>query len=395
MKNIIFCQFSTKFLYRNYKQSLADKYYNSIYIKRARQGYYKGADFWELPLWIAEASFILKRFIKSLYIIKDLDQAINYLNKSRADFILFSVLDINKNYVYKIIKTCKDKNFIIGGYADLTEFNRLKNCIVLKDMPGLAGYFNLNYSYGVNYKLFKGFKIIPRLVLSTGCLNNCKFCTIEKIIIEKSKMEILQQTRAFKDLDFKLVYINDKTLGQASNYKMLGLVYNKIKKYNPKFKGFIIQTTAGQINKKGFTKELKALKVFTAEIGIESFNNKILQDLRKPQNKTTIIKAIENLKRARIKIIGNFIIGLINENKKTYNNTLGLIKKYIKDFYILNIYNLAIYKDTELDQEIKSKDKNKFNELEPIKDFYSKTDIKNINYFTDKIYRLGLRILNN
>ena len=391
---ILFCQFSTKFLYKGMIQDIASKYYNMIYIKRKKAGYYKNDHFWEVPLWIAEACYILKRFNKKLYIIQDIKQAINYINNYPAEYILFSVLDINKNYVYKIIRSCRNKKFIIGGYINFTAFKKLDNCIILDNMQGLAGYFNSKYTYGTNYKLFKNYKIIPRLVLSTGCTNRCKFCTIEKTILEKTKNEIIAQIKSFKHLKFKLVYINDKTFFQAKNYYLLDHAYHEIKKYNKAFKGFIIQSTVHEINKRSI-KDIKKLHIKIIELGIESFNNKLLALLHKPQNEKMILACMDKLKNSGIKIIGNFIIGILQENKKTYTNTLKFIRQYIKNFYILNIYNLAIYNNCDLAKDIKTKDKNSNNELSIYKDYYSIQDKQNIKYFNDNIFKLGIKILNN
>ncbi len=52
-------------------------------------------------------------------------------------------------------------------------------------------------------------------------------------------------------------------------------------------------------------------------------------------------------------MIGNIIIGLPGENEKTYRKTLDFIISGFDAFYSLNIYNLALYDDSELGKEIK------------------------------------------
>src|SRR4030042_7060380 len=158
--NLLFCQLSTMLLNRDSLKDIASQFYNMIYTKRKKYGYYKHTHFWEIPLWIAEACYILKNFNKKLYIIQDIRQAINYINNYPADYILFSVLDINKEYIYKIVKACPHKTFIVGGYINFTRFKKLNNCIVLNSMPDLANCFNVKYSYGTDYTLFKSIKII-------------------------------------------------------------------------------------------------------------------------------------------------------------------------------------------------------------------------------------------
>ena len=187
----------------------------------------------------------------------------------------------------------------------------------------------------------------------------------------------INQIEAFKPLKFKLIYLNDKTFGQAGNYKLLKKVYEYIKAYNKDFQGFIIQTTCLQILKQGFIDDLKECHIFACELGIETFNNNLLHALKKPQSEKTIIKAVSLLKQADIKIIANLIIGLIGETKETYNKTLNFIKENEKDIYLLNIYNLAIYLNTELSKEVKTEKEEDLNENSTNKSFYTEEDLKN------------------
>ena len=316
-KKILFCQFHNELINKSYEKDIADRYYNGIYQYKENDGYFKTNEFFELPLWIAEICGSLKHTAikKDILIIEDTKKALKDINKAQADYILFSALDVNKGYIKEIISNYKGSaRFILGGYIDFKNFEGFKNVTIFKTVKAFISFLGLKYSYNLDYTLFNGFKTVPRLTLSTGCLNKCKFCIVDRLIIEKSKRDIIKQIEAFKPLKFKLVYLNDKTLGQAENYKLLPLIYKRIKKYNPAFKGFIIQTTCNQFLKKDFVQAIKGAHIFACEIGIESYNNDILAGLKKPQNTKTIDKAIDKLKELNIKIIPNLIIGLIGEN---------------------------------------------------------------------------------
>ncbi|MBN1467761.1 MAG: hypothetical protein JW924_03465, partial [Fusobacteriaceae bacterium] len=63
--------------------------------------------------------------------------------------------------------------------------------------------------------------------------------------------------------------------------------------------------------------------------------------------------------------------------------------------FILNIYNLAIYQNTELSREIKINNKNDLNELNYEKSFYNAIQRKNNKYFYNSIFKFGLKVLNN
>jgi tRNA A37 methylthiotransferase MiaB len=394
MKHILFCQFHNVLINGNYTKNIADLYYNGIYKYKEIDGYYKQDSFFELPLWIAEIKGSLPNNYKTdLLIIENIKESINKIKKINPDYICFSVLDVNKNYIHEIIKSLPDKKFILGGYINFTSFKNYKNVSIFESIQAFIEYLDIKYRYNLDYSLFKGYKTIPRLTLSKGCLHKCKFCIVSKNLIAVSKRDIIKQIKAFKDLRFKLIYLNDKTLGQSNNYKLLPLIYKRIKKYNPDFKGFIIQTSCSMFKRQSFIDTIKNCHIYACEIGIETYNNKLLKELNKPQNVNTINNAMYQLKKLRIKIIPNIIIGLIGETKETYNNTLKFLKHFKKDIYLLNIYNLALYLNSELANDIKIKNDDDLNENKTNKSFYDKQALKDNEYFYNEVFKLGLLLL--
>jgi len=392
MKTILFCQFHNNLINGNYEKSIADCYYTGIY--KYNDGYYKQDCFFELPLWIAEIKGSIKdKYNTTLLIIDDIQKAISEINIANPDYICFSILAVNKAFIHEIIKACPDKLFILGGYINFESFKAYNNVKIFDSIKAFINFLGLSYIYNLDYSLFKGYKTIPRLTLSKGCLNKCKFCIVEKQITEINKRDIIKQIKAFKDLNFKLVYLNDKTFGQCKNYKLLPLIYKRIKAYNPNFKGFIIQTSCSMFLKQSFIDIIKNSHIFACELGIETYNNKLLQGLNKPQNIKVINEAMKQLIKLDIKIIPNIIIGLVGENKETYNNTLNFIKEYKDNIYLLNIYNLAVYLNSELAKEININNDNDLNENSTNKSFYNNEALKDNEYFYNEIFKLGIIIL--
>jgi hypothetical protein len=397
MRKIIFCQFSNKLLSDSNTDTIADRHYNGVYQTYERDGYYKDNNFFELPLWIAEICGSLNNeYSTELYIIEDISRAIKYLKASDMDYICFSVLDINKHLIKEIVNHNLDTNICLGGYIDFSYFDNCNVRIFKTVKDFISRYLDLTYKYNLDYSLFKGNKTIPRLTLSYGCLNRCKFCTVEKTVIPVLEENVLKQVMAFRDLNFKLVYLNDKTLGQVNNYTMLPLLFDIIKEYNSDFQGFIIQTTCIMILDKNFQDFLRSTKViFAIELGVETYNDNLLYGLDKPQTTKTIIDALKILKQYKIKIILNLIIGIIGETYQSYTNTLYFIETFQRDIYLLNIYNLSIYQDTELSKEIETLDVNDSNENIIGKGFYNKQQKTDNEYFYNEIFQIGLRILNH
>jgi hypothetical protein len=349
-------QISTNLIHEHNPDDIADVFYEMFYDKKADDGYVKPLDFWEIPLWIAEVSYMIP------------DVELNIINREwlvslggcNPDCVqLFSVLDCTKQYVLEIVKSNLDCTFLLGGYCNHDELDKYSNVAWFDTMQELAKFIGVEYKYGIDYRLFAGVQCIPRLTLSTGCTNACKFCTVPRQVEPVAFMDVWQQAKSFRPLKFKLVYINDKTYGQCDNYTWLHHMYFVIKIYNPEFEGFIIQTTCRQILAfEDRDIDLHDYHIKYVELGIETFNDPILKSLRKPQTESEIRDAIGILCWNRINVIGNIIIGLPGENTKTYQHTMDFICEGISAFYSLNIYNLALYDDSELGKEIEHDDNN-------------------------------------
>lgn len=398
MKKILFCQFHNYIINGKNKKDISDIYYTGIYNYKRKDGYYKTKEFFELPLWINEVKGGLKNhnFKTDLLVIDNLKNAIDKINTINPDYILFSVLDVNKKFIYDIIAKYKGKaKIILGGYIDFTDFLKFDNVKIFNSVKDFISFLNIPYVYNLDYSLFKNYKTIPRLTLSKGCINRCKFCIVTKKLQVVNKRDIIKQIKSFKNLKFKLIYLNDKTFGQVKNYKLLPLIYKRVKKYNSDFEGFIIQTTPAQVLNPDFMQFLKNSKIIICELGMETYNNNLLKFYKKPATIDIINKAIKILKNNDIKIILNIIIGLLGENKKTYNNTLSFIKKNQKDIYLLNIYNLAVYLNSELSKIIAIKNNNDLNENKTQKSFYNKKQVKNSKYFYNNLFKIAIKILKN
>jgi len=391
----VFCQFDTRFLYPTGKiESLADQYYREFWSEKAKHGYCKPSAFWEVPTWITEIDGILSKNgsgseLKIISSQADFDLS----GYSADDIFLFSALDINKQYIKDLGSRNHGKMLLVGGYIDGKEY--------FADIPGILWRDsirdfcegqNLKYSYEVSYQLFAGVKTIPRLTLSTGCLHNCRFCSIENELKEHTWDDIRKQVDSWKVLKYRLVYVNDKTFGQANNYKWLRDIKFIIRAYNPEFEGFIVQTTARKCKDYDFCRDLKTYGVKFVEIGLESHNDRILQKYQKPHNVKMINRSFVNLAKFKINIIPNIIIGLIGESIHTYKNTIDFLTRWSDCIFSLNIYNLAVYDNTDLADEVKLKKKDQ-NEMESSRSYHTAKDKQAIMYFYNLVFKLGLSLL--
>lgn len=319
--------------------SYLSKYYESIW---EQEYYHKPDAFWELPKWVAEVSYCLKKAGKShdMQVFRS-DTPIE-LN---ADNVFGSVLDSNKHLFRRLIESNPNVTFLLGGYINPAELE-YDNVFWFESVEKCMNYIRIPYERGVDWSLFAGEKCIPRITLSYGCKHKCKFCTIPDEVIPVSHNEIYKQVLALRPLKFNLVYIDDKTFGQCKNYNQLRTIYYSIRSFNPDFVGFVVQTTSGMVRGINWGD----LHVYAAEIGVETYNDSILKELRKPSSVTMVNEAERLLKDFGIKYIPNIVVGFQQETKETYSNTFC----YLASANILyaNLNNLAIYNNTDLADEI-------------------------------------------
>ena len=403
-----FLQVSDNLLNPVDKENPADVYFKSIWSHLDGEGYFKPDHFWEIPLWIAELSYCLKDHELELFHIEKIcpencswgdDRPFDcYPVLPDADIYFASVMDCNKEYFRIIAENNPDKHFYLGGYIGQPEFIKyfyrtiVKNANVswYRDILTVCKELKLNYQYGTDYSLFKGMKCIPRLTLSNGCTNHCRFCTVPDKITTIDPKHIQQQIESMRNLNFELVYINDKTFGQASNYRCLKYIYNAIKWYNPKFRGFTIQTTCHKICNWAIDNvSLKDLHIVNVEIGVESYNNSILEKYQKPQSTKTIDNAVYVLKKMDVNIIPNIIIGLPGETWRTYTNTDCWLRKNMYKFLMLNVTNFVPYVGSD---DISTTEKD-FNENSTNRSYHTAKERFNVQFFTENIFDTGMEIL--
>jgi hypothetical protein len=348
-KRQLLVQFSTDLINADRPRSSADDYYDKLYANR--DGYSRPKDFWELPQWIGVAAKNLPN--ADVYVVRNLAEAQKFLAEAGYGHVAMSALDVNTKLAQALITGYKGK-VVVGGYTDMTPFKGQSNVTVYKAMPEWIKAMGKDFTEGTDYRHFRGTEVVPRLSLSEGCLHNCFFCGVEnkgKAPREIDRQTVDQQIASFKDLKAKLVYVNDKTFGQASNHQDLKEIYKRMKAENPEFQGFIIQTSAAQMAK--MTPEfLQEAGVKYVEMGVESYNDSILKSVRKPANEKMIDAAVEKIRASGAKFIPNIMIGLPGETPETYSRTLDFLDHNRDLISHVNAYNTALYAGSDLAKQV-------------------------------------------
>lgn len=344
MANLLYIQFADTMFKRH---DVCDSYFDSFYNKWKHVGYCRPKHTFELPKWIAEISyFIPDNFMQNVYYSEQIPDTLNTIINKNPDYVLFSLMNCNQDFIYEIVKELPQFKFLIGGYNEqyLSKLEKdFTNVIICKSTKTVADELNIEYKFGTDYSLFKGESTIPRITMSYGCLNKCKFCIVPHGKIYPVDNDIiLQQVNSFKPLDYSLIYVDDKTFGQSQNYHYIKELCELIRKDNHNFNGFIVQTTAPMLV--GKAEKFADIGVKVAEIGLETYNDNILRAYNKPCSEKVIDMAVNTAYKNKIKLIANLIIGLPEETEETYQRTFDYVMPLLKEGKLIGI-NPAIYTD--------------------------------------------------
>ena len=366
-------------------------YYDSLYESGSRP-YDRLYDFWEIPQWIAMASKSLPN--ADVYVVRDINETVRFLNSAKYSNVAFSVLDVNKDIIHGIADGYKGK-ISVGGYTDIAA--------VFKDQPHVKTYALMKnfiedsghqFIEGTDYRHFEGAEVIPRLNLSDGCLHKCTFCAVvpHGKVLQYSEVSVRNQVESIKKLNARLAYINDKTFGQAENSKKLTEIYQELKASNPRFEGFIIQTTAAQF--RTFSPEfLRDSGIKYVELGVESYNDSILRQYRKPATEKVIDEAVQKIRDAQLNLIPNIIIGMPEETAQTYARTMDFLKRNVDIISHTNDYNLAVYKGTDLADTIGPVTETDMDENAAAKSYHQNPELHQA--FSRELFNFSLNQLNN
>lgn len=384
-KRTLCVQFASDLLYMG-GEDAGESYFDKLY-SGVRRGYARpgetpltNPDFWEIPFWTAVMAKNLPD--ADFYAVRNIDEAKAFLAKSGYGRVAFSALDINKDKIRDLMTSApQTTDVVIGGYVkDLPETFESSDHPNVKTFPTMEAFIESlgqKKKPGVDYRHFMGVNTIPRLALTRGCMYSCAFCAVKPhgIVTDLDAREVVSQVSAIAELGSELAYLNDKTFGQGKNWKLLPKIFKRIRKSNPRFQGFIIQTTAADMNFRRFPKEWLAKSgIRYVELGVESYNDGILRVMRKPANRMLIDRAAQVLREFGMQFIPNIIVGThwtkkmaarvenlseseqrsvdaLEETDESYQMTMNFLERNTDIVSHANIYNLATYPGTELGDE--------------------------------------------
>ena len=232
-------------------------------------------------------------------------------------------------------KNPKKKELFIGPNPEIEVYNAI-NKLVLHESDRIQN--NITNLPKPDYELVKNIKYAFDLLsgkfflieISRGCPNKCSFCnktmypkyqkkTLTQIRNELNSLHKLGiETLEFIDLDFLI----DKKFSLQ--------VCNILSDFSPRFK-YAIQTRCNNVDEE-LIKKLKESGCEIIQFGVETFSEKILKDMDKPQDILVMKRAFNLCKKQGIKTLAYMITGFPGQEKKHRNYDLAMLKKIEPDY---------------------------------------------------------------
>lgn len=316
------------------------EYYRRSYSRMP--GYEYPTHFMEIPYWIPIVCSMLppERFQRELLIISDADAIRQRADLADATTVFcVSALDANVSYVHSLAST--GARVMIGGYVDPEQFDQYPNVAFVNRPDDLTSHIPGAVPQGVlDYSLFDGLPCIPRYSLSSGCSFRCAFCTVPSELTLVDERTLTEEAEALAGLKFELIFLDDKSFGEAANWEQISDVGNILRHVNDGFEGFIIQTPPSLARRPGFLARCKELGVRYVEFGVETVDDALLKYLRKPFRVRHLDEATQIARDLGLFVIPNLIVGIPNDD---YTRTTAWVKENVDVVPVVNVNWLALH----------------------------------------------------
>jgi len=214
-----------------------------------------------------------------------------------------------------------------------------------------------------NIKL-PGFMITGAIEATRGCPYQCTFCPETNTpngnkYYERPIKEVINE---IKEIPQKTIIFYDNSLTINPDYTKK--LFQEMKTLRKKF--FCNGNVDNLANDIELVKLSKQAGCIAWLIGFESISQKTMEEIGKKTNKIeTYERAVKNIHKNKMVVIGDFMFGFDNDTKDVFETTLKTIKKMkidIADFSILTPFpGTPIYNTLEKENRLLTKDWVKYN----------------------------------
>jgi len=277
-----------------------------------------------------------------------------------ADYVFISAMYIQKESVSKIIKECMNHKvkIVAGGPLFTQEFNNYSQIdhfilneaeitlpLFLKDLetvrPSKKIYKTDKYA-DITLTPVPDYHLLSRkdyafmnIQVSRGCPFSCDFCEITSLLGHKVRMkdsnQIIKELEMLYNLNWRgpVAIVDDNFIGNKKEIKnnLLPAMrkWMQIHKYPFIFN---IQTSINLADDEELMSLMIATGFSSAFIGIETPEEKSLQDCNKVQNQNRdLLQDVKKIQKAGLQVSGGFIVGFDSDSPNVFRRQIDFIQQ--------------------------------------------------------------------
>lgn len=361
-----------------YYESYADRYREAV-----PEYFVPSGDLWELPLWVAHLSGILRAadwedtFVDLSAAPVATEGCVEaILDATRPDdWLLFSPLAQNFRLALEVSRALRrrGRRTALGGnmaaLATQDDATRVIRGVVTPEtlVATLVGRQALSelragrrgaIGWTPRYDLLSDFgqrAPLLRLNASHGCLYTCAFCgdawSRKLHVVEHDALaaEVDRLTELFPET--RLIYVGDKTFGQSPEaVRNLCDVFATHPGYR-----FVVQTRVKLVDE-ALVETMQQLGVAVVELGFETADEQVLREVGKANGgRRRVDEALTLLHDAGLRVVLNVLGGLPNERPESHAKTVSFIEEHSDLVWLYNLYNFVPYPLTPLFPRIRGR----------------------------------------
>ena len=234
----------------------------------------------------------------------------------------------------------------------------------LDELPFPAYHLYEKNKYLVPYAIAKK-NPVAWVETSRGCVFGCVYCNkscFGKTFRVKSPERVVEEFKKIKELGYKEIHLTDD--GFTTDIERAKKICDLLIQENVKILWSTI--TGIRVDRVDFEllKKMKMAGCYRVYFGIESGNQKIIDNIKKGIKLEQVVREVECAKKAGLEVAGYFMIGLPGETKKEMQDTINFAKKLELDLAKISITiplpATEMFEDLDKDGKIKTKDWEKF-----------------------------------
>ncbi|MCD8230381.1 MAG: B12-binding domain-containing radical SAM protein [Clostridiales bacterium] len=268
-----------------------------------------------------------------------------------------------------IIHACSEAKVIIGGIhasalpeeaaahadqvivgegesviLDVVE-GRMTDRIIRTDPPQ-----NLDALPLPDYSILKTPCDAANIMTTRGCTYRCTFCTTSRMFApyrQRSVDSVIDEIRMYKKMGFR--YMNFEDDNFTADKERAKEICRRMIEEDLTFKETFFFGRTDMANDEELMALLEKAHLNRVLIGIESLNEKALEQIHKGQHREDIIRAAESCRRHKIRLIASIVLGLDADTKNDIRKAVRFAKNL--DAYQLQPAVLTPYPGTPVYQQ--------------------------------------------